>query len=64
MPGEGGYAAAKSALAGTTRQLAKELGGHGIRVNSTVMGWMWGVPVQSYIEATAKAQGLPEQQLI
>jgi NAD(P)-dependent dehydrogenase (short-subunit alcohol dehydrogenase family) len=51
MVGEGGYAIAKAALGQATRQLAVELGGYGIRVNQTVMGWMMGVPVQGYIDA-------------
>lgn len=49
MPGEGGYAMAKSALNQLSRQLAVELGGSGIRVNTALMGWMDGVPLQSFI---------------
>lgn len=48
MPGEGGYAMAKSALNQLSRQLAVELGGTGIRVNTALMGWMDGVPLQSF----------------
>jgi NAD(P)-dependent dehydrogenase (short-subunit alcohol dehydrogenase family) len=48
MPGEGGYAMAKSALNQLSRQLAMELGGSGIRVNTALMGWMDGVPLQSF----------------
>jgi NAD(P)-dependent dehydrogenase (short-subunit alcohol dehydrogenase family) len=48
MPGEGGYAMAKAALAQMTRQLAIELGGTGIRVNTAAMGWMDGKPLDSY----------------
>ena len=64
FPGEGAYAASKSALLTATKYLAMELGPSNIRVNSARMGWMWGAPVQGYIAATAKAQGVPEQQLI
>jgi NAD(P)-dependent dehydrogenase (short-subunit alcohol dehydrogenase family) len=64
FPGEGAYAASKSALLTATKYLAMELGPANIRVNSARMGWMWGAPVQGYIAATAKAQGVPEQQLI
>jgi len=38
-----------------TRQMATELGGYGIRVNQTVMGWMNGVPVQGFIDGMVAA---------
>jgi NAD(P)-dependent dehydrogenase (short-subunit alcohol dehydrogenase family) len=62
--GEGPYAASKAALLAATKYLAMELGPSNIRVNSARMGWMWGAPVQGYIQATAKAQGVPEKQLV
>ena len=49
MPGEGGYAMAKAAMNQLTRQLAIELGGSGIRVNTALMGWMMGAPLEQYI---------------
>ncbi|MCE2830326.1 MAG: SDR family oxidoreductase [Sphingomonadales bacterium] len=48
MPGEGGYAMAKAALNQLSRQLAVELGGTGIRVNTALMGWMDGVPLRQF----------------
>lgn len=48
MPGEGGYAMAKAALNQMTRQLAVELGGSGIRVNTALMGWMDGAPLDQF----------------
>ena len=51
MPSEGGYAMGKAALNQMTRQLAVELGGSGIRVNTALMGWMMGAPLQSYFKA-------------
>ncbi|NQW11235.1 MAG: SDR family oxidoreductase [Alphaproteobacteria bacterium] len=41
--GQGGmpaYSAAKAAVAGLTRSLARDLGEHGIRVNSVLPGWI------------------------
>ncbi len=49
MPGEGGYAMAKAALNQMTRQLAVELTGTGIRVNTALMGWMMGAPLRGFI---------------
>lgn len=43
MVGQGGmpaYSAAKSAVVGLTRSLARDLGVHGIRVNSVLPGWI------------------------
>jgi len=62
--GEGGYAASKGALAVAVKYLAQELGPHSIRVNSVHMGWMWGAPVQGYVERTAAQQGVPPEHLI
>ena len=44
MSGQGGmpaYTAAKSAVRGMTRGLARDLGGEGIRVNEVVPGWVF-----------------------
>jgi NAD(P)-dependent dehydrogenase (short-subunit alcohol dehydrogenase family) len=55
MLGEGGYAMAKAGLNQLSRQLAVELVGTGIRVNTALMGWMDGVPLQSYFAAMGDA---------
>lgn len=57
LRGQGAYAAAKAALQATTRQLALELGPMNIRVNSVVMGHMWGHPVESYLADVSAATG-------
>ena len=62
--GEAGYAASKAALANSTKWLAKELGGDGIRVNTVHMGWMWGAPVQGYMEWQASQSKVPVETLI
>lgn len=64
MPGEGGYAASKGALAVAVKYLARELGHYGIRANSIFMGWMWGTPVQGYVRHAAAEQGVTEDDII
>ena len=49
--GQAGYAVSKGALGVAVKYLAKELGPHGIRVNTVSMGWMWGTPVEAYMRA-------------
>jgi NAD(P)-dependent dehydrogenase (short-subunit alcohol dehydrogenase family) len=51
FPGEGGYAMAKAALAHMTRHMAVELAGTGIRINTTLMGWLDGAPLQGFFES-------------
>lgn len=48
FPGEGGYAMAKAALAHMTRHMAVELTGTGIRINTTLMGWLDGAPLDAF----------------
>ena len=64
LPTQGGYAASKGALTTATKILAKELGPKGIRVNSVFMGWMWGPPVEMYINLTAESMGVKPQDII
>lgn len=59
IAGEGAYVSAKAALHGATRQLAAELGHYNIRVNTAVMGWMWGTPVEGYVGYMAQQSGRP-----
>jgi NAD(P)-dependent dehydrogenase (short-subunit alcohol dehydrogenase family) len=56
-PGGAGYATAKAALEGATRQLAKELGAYKIRVNATRMGRMDGVPWHNAVKYMSAASG-------
>ncbi len=48
FPGEGGYAMAKAALAQMTRHMAVELTGTGVRINTCLMGWLDGVPLDGF----------------
>ena len=48
---EMGYAASKGGLNVLTKYMAADLGRFGIRVNSCRMGWIYGAPVQSYIDS-------------
>ena len=63
MQGEGGYAIAKAGLGQVTRQLAVELGPYNIRVNQSVMGWLWGAPLEGYINNMV-ASGVDRDQLM
>lgn len=54
---QGGYGASKAALTSATQHLALELGPHNIRVNSAYMGWMWGPPVEGYMQGAASEYG-------
>ncbi|MFI5807154.1 SDR family oxidoreductase [Streptomyces sp. NPDC051561] len=54
------YAASKGALTSAMYSLARELGPHGIRVNSVLPGWMWGPPVQGFVAYAAQAEGIAE----
>jgi NAD(P)-dependent dehydrogenase (short-subunit alcohol dehydrogenase family) len=62
--GEGAYSIPKAALEMATRQMAFELGKYKIRVNSTLMGWMWGVPVENALDNFARQSGTPLKTII
>jgi NAD(P)-dependent dehydrogenase (short-subunit alcohol dehydrogenase family) len=58
------YAAAKGALASAVFYLAKELGPKRIRVNTVVPTWMWGPPVQGYVQMMAEQQSVSQDQIV
>ena len=58
------YASSKSALRTLGRLLAVELGPSGVRVNHVIATWMWGPPVQMYVQFTAQDRGVEEQVII
>jgi len=57
-PNFGGYAASKGALMTVVQTLAKEVGAHGIRVNSVVPGYIWGPALSRYFEHLAAERGV------
>jgi NAD(P)-dependent dehydrogenase (short-subunit alcohol dehydrogenase family) len=58
------YAASKGALTSAMYSLARELGPDRIRVNTVLPGWMWGPPVQAYVQFTAHTEGVPEDEVL
>ncbi|MCW5890440.1 MAG: SDR family oxidoreductase [bacterium] len=56
-PRMGGYAASKGALMTAAQTLARELGAHGIRVNSVVPGYIWSDKMEGYFRFLATQQG-------
>ncbi len=61
--GFGAYAAAKSGILSTARTLARELGDHGIRVNSVVPGYVWGPSLRWWFKQLAKEQGRTREEV-
>ncbi|MEU6143239.1 SDR family oxidoreductase [Streptomyces sp. NPDC047081] len=58
------YAASKGALTSAMYSLARELGPYRIRVNTVLPGWMWGPPVEAYLQFTAHTEGVPEPEVL
>ncbi|MFJ9040347.1 SDR family oxidoreductase [Streptomyces sp. NPDC102406] len=58
------YAASKGALTSAMYSMARELGPHRIRVNTVLPGWMWGPPVQTYVQFTAHTEGASEDEVL
>ncbi|MDQ0581674.1 SDR family oxidoreductase [Streptomyces rishiriensis] len=58
------YAASKGALTSVMYALAREWGPHRIRVNTVLPGWMWGPPVQAYVQFTAETEGVAREEVL
>lgn len=58
------YASSKGGLLSAMYHLVHELGPARIRVNMVVPTWMWGPPVEAYVQMEAKRRGIPEAQVI
>lgn len=57
------YAASKAALQAAARNLALELGGHGIRVNTAMLGRMRGPNVKIQTQRLAASRGVSEDEI-
>ncbi|HEY3673796.1 MAG TPA: SDR family oxidoreductase [Acidimicrobiia bacterium] len=58
------YASSKGALRAAMYHLAKALGPRKIRVNTVVPTWMWGPPVQMYVQWQVADRGISEEEAI
>jgi NAD(P)-dependent dehydrogenase (short-subunit alcohol dehydrogenase family) len=58
------YQSSKAGLLSAVYHLANEVGADKIRVNTVVPTWMWGPPVEGYVNSTAEAQGVPPEQIV
>src|SRR5215471_10671559 len=58
------YASSKGALTSAMYYLAKELGPYKVRVNTVVPTWMWGPPVEGYVEMMSSSQGVDREEVI
>ncbi|MEU7700083.1 SDR family oxidoreductase [Streptomyces sp. NPDC039028] len=58
------YGASKGALTSAMYSLAHELGPYRIRVNTVLPGWMWGPPVQAFVQFTAHTEQVPEEEVL
>ncbi len=58
------YASSKGALRAAMFHLAKALGPRKIRVNTVVPTWMWGPPVQMYVQWQVADRGITEEEAI
>ncbi len=58
------YASSKGALISAMYHMAAELGPHKIRVNTVIPTWMWGPPVEMYVNWQAKERGVPAREVI
>jgi NAD(P)-dependent dehydrogenase (short-subunit alcohol dehydrogenase family) len=57
------YAASKGAIWGAMHHLALEVGPFKVRVNEVAPGWMYGPPVEMYLQMTADAEGVTRDEV-
>ena len=61
---QAGYAATKNALLTTMYYLVDELGPDNIRLNMVVPSWMWGPPVEMFVQGTAAHKKISEDEAL
>jgi NAD(P)-dependent dehydrogenase (short-subunit alcohol dehydrogenase family) len=61
---QAGYAASKNALLTAMYYLVDELGPDNIRLNMVVPSWMWGPPVQMFVQGTAAHKKITEDEAL
>ena len=63
MANDTAYAASKAALQAAARNLALELGPHRIRVNTAMLGRMWGPSVETQVAQVAASRGVSGEEV-
>jgi NAD(P)-dependent dehydrogenase (short-subunit alcohol dehydrogenase family) len=58
------YGASKGALASAAWFLNRELGPFKIRVNTVVPTWMWGPPVEMFVDWMVQSEGITQEQAL
>jgi NAD(P)-dependent dehydrogenase (short-subunit alcohol dehydrogenase family) len=58
------YGASKGALASAVWFLSRELGPSRIRVNTVVPTWMWGPPVEMFVDFMVQSEGITSEEAI
>jgi len=58
------YGSSKAALSAAMRYLAHEVGRDGVNVNEIAPGWMWGPPVEGYVNMTANSRGVSTDEVL
>jgi NAD(P)-dependent dehydrogenase (short-subunit alcohol dehydrogenase family) len=61
---QAGYAASKNALLTAMYYLVDELGPDNIRLNMVVPSWMWGPPVEMFVQGTAAHKKISEEEAL
>lgn len=58
------YGAAKGGLVSAMYYMARELGPDRVRVNMVVPTWMWGPPVETYVQWQSNERGVPPEAIV